>query len=114
MAKGRVVSKSDENSNGRPALSPEGRENQLIALAVDLAERKLRDGTASNALLCYLVKLASGRERLEREYLRHQSTLAQAKADAVRAAQKNEAMFEEAIRAMKVYSGHGGEDDDIE
>lgn len=112
MPRGRIVTKSDKIANGRPGLTPESRENQIISLAMDLAEQKLRDGTASNALLCLLVKLGSGRERLEREYIRHQTTLAQAKADAVNAAQENKELFEKAVAAMKRYSGHSDEVDD--
>ena len=32
----------------RPALTPEAREKQLVALAVDLVEKRLREGTASS------------------------------------------------------------------
>lgn len=114
MPRGRIVSKSGKNSNGRPGLTPESREAQIISLAVDLVEAKLRDGTASNALLCYLMKLGSGRERLEREYLRHQTTLAKAKADALYAAQHNEELFENAINAMKRYSGQSRSEEEYD
>ena len=38
---------SSEPVKMRPALTPEARENQLISLAVDLAEKQLQEGTAS-------------------------------------------------------------------
>ena len=64
--------KKDEKSNKknkkmRPALSPEARENQMIALAMDLAEQKLRDGTASSQLITEFVKRGSEKSRLEKE-----------------------------------------------
>ena len=43
----------------RPALTPEARENQMIALAVDLAEQQLRDGTASSQVITHYLKLGS-------------------------------------------------------
>ena len=41
----------------RPALSPEARENQLIDLAVNLAEQQLLDGTASSQVITHFLKL---------------------------------------------------------
>lgn len=52
-------------SKSRPATTPEARENQLIALAMDEAERKIREGTASSQLICHFLKLGSEKERLE-------------------------------------------------
>ena len=50
----------------RTAMTPEGREGQMVALAVDLAERQLREGTASSQVITHFLKLGSERERLER------------------------------------------------
>ena len=47
MPKLKNQSSSEPAKKMRPALTPEARENQLIALAVDLAEKQLREGTAS-------------------------------------------------------------------
>lgn len=49
-----------------PALSPDQKENELISLAVDLAERQLREGTASSQVIAHYLKLGSSRERLEK------------------------------------------------
>ena len=45
------------------ALTPEDRESQLIAAAVNLAEKQLRDGTASPSVITHYLRLASGKER---------------------------------------------------
>lgn len=37
----------------RPALTPDARENQMISLAVDLAERQLEEGTASSQVITH-------------------------------------------------------------
>ena len=44
---------------GRPAITPEERENQLISKAVDLAERQLEDGTATAQVITHYLKLGS-------------------------------------------------------
>ena len=48
MAKSKKTNPVSNTKKNRIATSPEARENQLIALAVDLAEQQLRDGTASS------------------------------------------------------------------
>lgn len=91
----------------RPSLDPKVRESQLIALAVDLAEQQLRDGTASSQVITHYLKLASSREAKEQAILDSQKQLYDAKADAIKATATNEQMFKEAIEAFKRYSGAG-------
>ena len=47
----------------RPALTPEARENQLVSLAVDLAEKQLREGTASSQVITHYLKLGSTKRK---------------------------------------------------
>ena len=96
----------------RPALTPEARENQLISLANDLAEKQLREGTASSQVISYYVKMGSQKERLERERLEEENKLLRAKTEALQSQKNMEERYIEAINAMKRYSGHGGDDDD--
>lgn len=96
---------------GRPALTPEARENQMISLAVDLAEQQLRDGTATSAVIVHYLKLANTKEKLEREKLEAENTLLKAKTEAIKSAAHNDEMYAKAIAAMREYSGFGGEDD---
>ena len=51
----------------RPALTPEAREDQLIALATNLAEKQLMDGTASSQVITHYLKMGSTKERIERQ-----------------------------------------------
>jgi hypothetical protein len=95
----------------RPALTPEARENQLVSLAVDLAEQQLRDGTASSQVITHYLKLGSTREKLERERLKMENDLIQAKTEAMKSAQRIEELYSEAISAMRSYSGHGDSDE---
>ena len=106
----RKVAKTDvPTRRTRPALTPEARENEMIALAVDLAEEQLRNGTASSQVITHYLKLGSTKERIEREMLEKQKDLLTAKTDALRAAQKAEEDYAKVLEALKLYSG---QDDD--
>lgn len=96
----------------RPALTPEARENQLIALAVDLAEQRLIDGTASNQLVCHYLKLGSTKERIEKEILEKQKELIDVKTENLRSAKRVEELYADALNAMKNYSGQGDTEDE--
>lgn len=89
----------------RPALSPEARENQMISLAMDLAEQQLRDGTASSQLITEFIKRGSTKARIEQEILAEQKELIEAKTQSLRSAQRIEELYANALSAMKSYSG---------
>lgn len=93
----------------RPATTPEARENQLISLAVDLAEKQLSEGTASAQVITHYLKLGSTKERLEKEKLEQENALLRAKTESIRSAEQNMALYEQAIAAMKSYGSSGGE-----
>lgn len=96
----------------RPGITPEARENQLISLAVDLAEKQLQEGTASSQVITHYLKLASAKERIEREILERQKDLIVAKTEQLQSAKRVEELYIDAINAMKKYSGHGDDNDD--
>ena len=95
----------------RPALTPEARENQMISLAMDLAEQQLRDGTASSQLITEFVKRGSTKARLEKEILREQKELMEAKTENLRSSKRIEELYNDAIKAMRNYSGNGDPDE---
>jgi len=97
-----------------PASSPEARENQMISLAIGLAEKQLRDGTASPSVITHYLKLASTREKLEQEMLSHKIDLVSAQTEAIESAKHIEELYQEAIDAMRRYSGHQTEYEDEE
>lgn len=101
----------DEGSSRKtaPALTPEAQENQLIALAMDRAEEQLRNGTASSQLIVHFLRLATEKERLERAQLEKKNALLEAKTEAIKTAERTEALYSDAIKAMREYSGHGEE-----
>ena len=103
---------STANKRRNPATTPEGRENQLIARAVDLAEKQLIEGTASSQVITHYLKLGSTKENLEKDILKEQVKLITAKTQALQSSKNVEALYKNAIKAMRSYSGNGDDDDD--
>lgn len=112
MRKAKVANSSGSPRRTRPALTPEARENQLISLAVDLAEQQLRDGTASSQVITHYLKLGSTKERIEKEILERQKELIEAKTQSLQSAKRIEELYAEALDAMRDYRGSGGSKDD--
>ena len=94
-------------------MTPEARENQLISLAVDLAEQQLIDGTASSQVITHYLKLGSTKERLEKQIMQEQKKLLEAKTEAIQSAKRVEELYANALNAMKNYSGRSGDEEDI-
>lgn len=99
----------------RPATTPEGRENQLISLAADLAEKQLVSGNASAQVITHFLKLGSTREKLEQERLHRENLLLSAKVEQIASSKRIEELYATALNAMRAYSGRdtsGFDDDD--
>jgi molybdenum cofactor biosynthesis enzyme len=96
-----------------PATTPEARENQLIAMAVDVAEKQMLNGTASAQVITHFLRLGSTTERLEKEILEKQKDLITAKTESIQSAKRIEELYINALNAMRTYSGNrrGVEDD---
>ena len=106
-------SSSKSTRKTRPATTPEARENQLISYAIDLAEKQLKEGTASSQVITHFLKLGSSKEKIEKEILEKQKDLIEAKTIAVQSSQRVEELYANALEAMKNYSSsHGGPQDD--
>jgi hypothetical protein len=88
-----------------PATTEEGRENQLVSLAIDLAEKQLAEGTASSQVITHYLKLGSTRERLEQERLARENELLTSKVDMMASAKRVEELYAEALDAMRSYAG---------
>lgn len=121
MAKKRNSGNDDTKNNVnepkkriRPATTPEARENQLIALAVDLAEKQLLDGTASSQVITHYLKLGSTKEKIEREILEKQKELIEAKTESLQSTKRIEELYTNAINAMKNYSGQNEDSEEDE
>ena len=117
MAKRTKTTSKDTKKKMRPATTPEARENQMIALAVDLAEKQLIEGTASSQVITHYLKLATTKEKIEREILEKQKELIVAKTENLQSAKRIEELYSNALKAMQNYSGQtcsmeDDEDDD--
>lgn len=117
MAKRTKTTSKDTQKKMRPAITPEARENQMIALAVDLAEKQLIEGTASSQVITHYLKLATTKEKIEREILEKQKELIVAKTENLQSAKRIEELYSNALKAMQNYSGQtrsmeDDEDDD--
>lgn len=105
MNKTSKKSNREEIQMGRPALTPESRENQLVSLAINLAEKQLREGTASSQVITHYLKLGSTQAKLEQEKLKQENELLKAKTETLKSAKEIEKLYQEAIMAMKSYGG---------
>lgn len=111
----RIVKKVDTKNQKKrpPATTPEARENQMIALAVDLAEKQLLNGSASSQVISHFLKLGSTKEKLEKDILEKQKDLITAKTEAIQSGKRVEELYINALNAMRTYSGNQkGEEDD--
>lgn len=98
----------------QPAVTEEGRENQLVSLAIDLAEKQLSAGTASSQVITHYLKLGSTREKLEQERLHRENQLLDSKVEMMASAKRVEELYAEALNAMRAYAGREIEDSFVE
>ena len=95
-----------------PATDTESRENQLISLAVEAAERGLLKPNPSNQIVLHYLKLGTTKLQLEKEKLKKENLLLESKTRAIDAAAKNDELYAQAISAMQIYSGSLNRGDD--
>lgn len=111
MGRSKAKATTSSTKRSRPALTPEARENQLISLAVDLAEQQLKDGTASSQVISHFLKLGSTKASLEKEKLKNENLVLEAKAKAYESSEEIKTLYEKALKAMRNYSGDGSQDE---
>lgn len=107
--------KQSTQRSGPPATTADAREKQMGALAYDLAEKQLRNGTASSQVITHFLKIVSTKEQLEKQILEEQKTLIKAKAEAIESAKRVEELYSKALSAFKSYGGEvrGNDDQDV-
>jgi len=94
-----------DKTRRKPATTPEGRENEMVSAAIDLAEKQIRSGTASSQVITHFLKLGSTRERLEQQRLEHENELTRVKIEALESQKRVEELYMEALSAMRSYAG---------
>ena len=111
---GKSIRTTDISKRTKPATTPEEEENEMISLAVQLAKKQLKEGTASSQVISHYLKLGSSSERLERKIKEQQAELMAAKTEAIKEAKNIEAVYSEAIKAMKTYSGNISNEEELD
>lgn len=114
MARQKSTEERLKRQKFRPAADPDNREKQLVSLAYDLAEERLRNGTATSQEIVHFLRLGSIRERKELEMIEHKNQLMSAKTEALQSAKRIEELYSNAIQAFAAYRGHAGEEVDEE
>lgn len=89
----------------KPPTTPEGREDEMVSLAHDLAERQIREGSASSQVITHFLKLGSTRERLEQQRLAHENELTRVKIEQIESQKRVEELYMQALNAMRSYAG---------
>lgn len=109
----RILREDNEKARIAPAESPEARENQLIAMATDLAEKQILKGTASAQVITHFLKLGTVKASLENEKIKRENELLKAKVETLQSQQRSEELYQEALDAMRKYSGNYQESDEF-
>ena len=105
---------SNEEKQNRPKspTTPDGKEKQMIAYAMDLAEEQLRNGKASSQLITHFLKLGTENAKLERLKLEQESRLLAAKVETLKNAEEKDVDYSKVIKALKHYQGQPTEEDE--
>lgn len=99
------------SSRTPPARSPEAREQEMMSLAMDLVEKRLREGTATSQETTHFLKLASTRQQQEQMLLEEEIKLKRAKTEAIESGKNVQELYTNAIKAMSTYRGLSREED---
>ena len=106
--------KGRSSSKPIPALTQEARENQLVNLAMEAVEKRIKEGKATSQEICYFLKLGSSKEKLEKENMLEQNKLLKAKTEMIQSQKRMEEQYVKALEAMRKYSGSQTSDDEEE
>ena len=101
----RIKKEKIETASIPPVESFEARENQLISLAMDRAEKQIREGTVSSQVLTHFLKLGTEKASLENEKIKNENEMLKAKVETLRSQQRSEELYQQALNAMRSYAG---------
>lgn len=102
-----VRRKSDENQEPLPppAKTLEGREDQLVAAAYDLVERRIAEGTASAQETVHFLKAGSRINQYQLDKLKNENEVLKTRVKEMESRRSQEELLERALAAFKGYSG---------
>ena len=93
---------------------PRARDEYMQAFAMELSERRLREGTASSAEIVFWLKRSSPKEKMEMENLELQNKLLSAETEAIDSERLGNEKYGESMRMLAGYTGMGAHDEDGE
>ena len=96
------------------ARTPEEEEDYMISISVRAAEKQILEGRASSQLLTHYLKLATVKERLEKEKLEAEVELLKAKKESLESTRQLEVLYADAIKAVALYTGNSEDDEEEE
>lgn len=90
----------------RPATTPEAREQQIISLAVNEAERQIANHEAPAAVLVHYLRLGTVAEQLQNEKLRAEIELKKKQIEQLQTTINQESLLADALTAFGKYAGN--------
>lgn len=96
-----------------PARTLEAREHQMTSLAMDLAERRILDGTASAQEVVHFLRLGTVQHQMERQKLKTDIELTLAKVEQIQTGDERAQIAQAALEAMRRYKGIEDEAEEI-
>ena len=102
----RAANPLPESKEGPILRTKEARDMHMIGLAYELVEQRMRDGTASAQETTHFLKLAAEREKydLEKSIMENKVKLMEAQVESLKSAKRMEALYEDAINAVRSYA----------
>lgn len=82
----------------------------MIALAFDLAKKRLLEGTATSSEIVHFLKLGSTREKQEQEMMKKKMAVMEAQVKEYESGEDVKKMMEEALQAFRGYKIDSEED----
>lgn len=110
MARIRKTESGSPIERPKPALTQEGRIQQLTSMAFDLVEERFLNKTATSQETTYFLKLASKETDLKLKKLEVENALIEAKKMAIEEEAKERVDYAEVLKAIRRYSGRGSND----
>ena len=115
MEKIEDISKQKPGRKSKINTSSDSREKVMINLAMDAVEERIKSGKASASEYVHFLKLGTEQAKLEREKLRQENKLLEAKTQSIEQSSELREIIDKAMELFSVYHGDVEyEDDDYE
>lgn len=115
MEKLEDISEQKPRRKSKINTSSDSREKVMIDLAMDAVEERIRSGKASASEYVHFLKLGTEQAKLEREKLRQENKLLEAKTQSIEQSAEMREIIDKAMEMFSIYHGDVEyEDEDYE